>query len=454
MDFNMYNSIELNQNLKITPQIQQSIKILQMSCQELIKYIEQQSLENPMIEIDPHYEELDYREKLKKKLDWLNECDEENRVYYQSPADRNDYDYPIVSKEEDTLTYHLLYQLDLLSLHDTDHKIVKFLIESLNESGYLETSIRDVACTLQIDEKKAEQMLSIVQSFEPMGVGARSLKECLLIQLTHKGIQNQHLYTLIHHHLEELGKNKLNVIAKKLSITIEEVKNLYAIIKTLNPRPGNTFNTVQQTRYVTPDVVVVKFKDYYEVLLNDFSYPKININSFYKNTLSTNPDPNTQNYIAKKMEQACWIMKCIEQRNNTLRNVAKAIVDTQKQFFDLGPGHLVPMILKDLAETIGVHESTVSRAVNDKYLQCSWGIFELKYFFSSGLSTSTAADTTAENIKLTIREMIQKENKKKPYSDQKITNLLKESGLHISRRTVAKYRDEIGIPNASGRKEF
>lgn len=454
MDLNLRNNVELNQKLTLTPQLQQSIRILQMSGPELTEYAQQLTLENPVMEIEPHYEELERHEKLQKKLEWLEETDEENRIYYQSAPDREEYQFSVVSGEQDTLTYHLLYQLDLLSLPASEHTIAKYIIQSLNENGYLETDLKEIASSLHIGMDEAEKALKLVQSFEPWGVAARNLKECLLIQLKHKGITNPFVFDIVNHYLEELGKNKLNVIAKELKLSVDEVKKLYNMIKSLNPHPGSSYNSVQQTRYITADIIVVKFKDYYEVLLNDFAYPRISISKFYKNTFSYTSDAQTKEYIHKKIDQASWIMKCIEQRNNTILNVVKSIVEIQKSFFDKGPGHLVPLVLTDIADKLSIHESTVSRAVHDKYLQCSWGIFELKYFFSTGVSTTSADDTTAENIKIAMKDLIEHEDKKKPYSDQKITNLLHEKGIRLSRRTVAKYRDEMGIPAASLRKEF
>ncbi|WHH57586.1 RNA polymerase factor sigma-54 [Petroclostridium sp. X23] len=454
MDMHISNNIEVTQKVVATPQLQQFVKILQMGYQELNKFIEQQSLENPVIETEPNYEDMEHYEKLKKKLEWLEDSDEENRIYHQAPEDKDDFQHTIVSNEQDSLEYHLLSQLELLSLSSAEYKIAKYLIQSLDQNGYLEMDVNEIAEIFKVNVEIVQNCLKIIQTFEPSGVGAQTLKECLLIQLKNKDIQNDQLSMLITHYLDELGKNKLHTIAKEMNITIDEVKKLYSIIKTLNPYPGNSFSSGQQVRYIKPDVIVVKFKDYYEVLLNDFAYPKMNISSYYKSMLTSANDNDTKSYISKKIEQASWIIKCIDQRNSTLLNVAKVIVEVQKKFFDVGPGHLVPMILKDVADLLSVHESTVSRTVNDKYLQCPWGIFELKYFFSSGFNNDTQADMTSENIKIVIKEIIDNENKKKPFSDQKITDLLKQKGLSIARRTVAKYREEMNIPSASGRKEF
>ncbi|MGE4282604.1 MAG: RNA polymerase factor sigma-54 [Clostridia bacterium] len=454
MDISISNNIEVTQKVVATPQLQQFVKILQMNHQELSNYIEQQALDNPIIETEVDYDDLENHQKLQKKLEWLEDSDEENRVYYQTLEDKESFDFSLTSKAYESLEYHLLSQLELLSMPSKRYKITKYIIQSLNHNGYLDATIEEIALVFKTSHDIVENCLKIVQTLEPSGVGARSLKECLLIQLRNMEVENETLITLITHYLDDLGKNKLHTIAKDMNISIEKVKELYLIIKSLNPHPGNSFSSDQQIRYIKPEIIVVKFKDYYEVLLNDFAYPKMNISNYYTTILKSTKDEDAKNYISKKVEQASWVIKCIEQRNSTLLGVAKIIVDVQKKFFDAGPGNLSPMILKDVADRLSVHESTVSRAVNEKYLQCSWGLFELKDFFTSGFNTKEQIDLTSENIKIMIKEIIDSEQKKKPYSDQKITDLLNEKGLSVARRTVAKYREEMNLPSASGRKEF
>lgn len=454
MDININQNLELNQKLTFTPELQQSVKILQMSSIDLQKYIDEEALENPLIEIESNYETLDYDEKLEKKLDWLNSIEEENRIYYQSSNKSKESTITIIFNESMTLVTHLLSQLNLLSLSPLEYKVAYYILESLNDNGYLTINPKDISSIIGIDLEIVEDMLCIVQSLEPIGVGARDLKECLILQLKNKNVQNQKIYDLINNYLDDLGKNKLSFIAKKMGINLEETKEMVTTIKSLNPRPGNLYNPIEQPRYVTPDIIVVKFEAYYEILLNDLSCPKFNINSYYKNTLTQSDDKEVNQYINKKMKQAMWVMNCIDQRNNTLKKVATAIVNVQKEFFDLGPGHLIPMKLEDIAKEIEMHVSTVSRAVHDKYLQCSWGIYELNYFFSIKITTSGKSNTTPGNIKIQIKNLIQNEDTKKPLSDQKLTDILNNKGVQISRRTVAKYRNEIGIPGRAVRREF
>lgn len=453
MDINLHPGTELEQKLVLSPQMRQSIEILQMGYQELESFIDQESLENPVIEVERDFDELEHDEKIKKKLEWLEDIDEQNRVYYQSGDVREEYDCSLASNEYEDLVAYLSMQLELTTLTESDYRIARYIIQSLDENGYLDTDIGDIASACNISIEKAENALKLVQTFEPWGIGARNLEECLKVQLKSKGVEDQKLYLLISKYLNELGKNKLLAISRELGIKIDDVKRYRSIIKTLNPHPGASFSQGQHTRYIKPDIVVIKFKDYFEVMLNDFACPRVNISSYYRNLLESTDDNNVKDYINKKMEKAFNIMKCIEQRNNTLLSVGKAIVDIQRQFFNKGPGYLVPMVLRDVAEKVSVHESTVSRAIHDKYLQSSWGTYRLKHFFSSGLH-DMSMDKTADNIKMSIREIINSEDKSKPLSDQKITEILLSRGVDVARRTVAKYREEINVPAAVLRKNM
>ncbi|NLY42858.1 MAG: RNA polymerase factor sigma-54 [Clostridiaceae bacterium] len=452
MDMHLSNEMKMNQKLIITPQMKQYMKILQMNQQELRNYVEQQALENPVMETEPDYNTLEYPERLKKKLDWLESIDEENRIYYQTSRESDEFEHTFISEDNNDLQQYLLSQLKMLSLSELDDKIARYIIQSLNEHGYLEGSLEEIAQILHISQYKVEEILKIIQSLEPPGVGARNLQECLIIQLKSKGIQDPNLFLIIYKYLPELGKNRLNAIAKELGISIDEVKKYCNMIKALNPYPGNTFSSARHIRYINPDIVVVKFKDYYQVLLNDLAYPKVSISNYYRDVLNTTNDNKVKEYISNKIEQASCIIRCIEKRNNTLLNISKVIVDIQKEYFDKGPLFLVPMTLKNIADALSIHESTISRAIHGKYLQSPWGTVEMKYFFSSGYSKES--NYTCESIKLLIKEILQSEDKRKPYSDQKISDILKQKGVRIARRTVTKYREEMNIPAASGRKQF
>lgn len=449
--------LNINQKLIVTPQMQQSIKILQMGAQELTEYVEQVSLENPVIEVAPNYAEIGPAEKLRRKLEWLDTLDKGNRVYcYENEESERSESFDFsnhVACNENRLQDHLLVQLDLLEISGDDYKIAEYLIECLDQNGYLDIGVEEVSFVFNTNPDKVMRLLKLIQSFEPYGVGARELRECLLLQLENRQMKTPLLNRLINEYLEKLSKNQWDVVAKEVGVTREEIKKAYSIIRSLNPRPGSAFSTGEKPLYIIPDIAVVKFNNYYEVLLEDFAYPKIAINRCYKNILDNTSDKETRKYIVKKTEQANWILKCIEERNSTLLSVARVIVEIQKAFFDRGPKFLTPMVLRDVAEKLTVHESTISRAVRDKYLQCAWGVFELKHFFSHGFNTRGNTHITAENIKLMIKEIIQGEDARKALSDSKIADLLNGKGIDISRRTVAKYREEMHIASTSGRKE-
>ena len=453
MDFKLSNSIQLNQKFILTPQIQQSIEVLLMGQQELNSFIEQQALENPVMEVNPNYDELEPDEKLKKKLEWLEENGSDSKVYYKGSDDEK-YQYTMVDTGETSLAEYLIEQLDYLTLGDLEYRIVERIIHYLDYNGYIEGNLEDISGEMNVSVRKVEDALKVVQSFEPYGVGARNLKECLLIQIRNRGMEDKNLISLVINYLEDLGKNRLNSIAKGLNISLEEVKKLHIDIKNLNPHPGSTIGIAQQTRYIRPDVVVVKFKDYFEVMLNEFSYPRVGICDQYTSLIQGTCDVETKEYITNKINQACWIIRAIEQRNSTLRNVSRAIVDLQQDFFSRGAKHIVPMILSDIAQKLSIHESTVSRAIHDKYLQCSWGIFNLKYFFSGGVGGEPGQGQTQGGIKAMLKDIINSEDRRHPLSDQKIAEKLNQKGVNLARRTVAKYREELNIPVASGRKDF
>jgi len=453
LNTDVYYNLDIHQKLALTPKIQQSLHILSMNNQELSEYINQQALENPVVEIEPAFEELDPDEKFQRKMEWISNADPQNRIYNSFSQDNEEYEYSPVSSDEDSLQKMLLMQLNTLKLNPMVSRAAKYIIQSLDSRGYLEASLKDISRLSGVKPELVLKALRCVQNMEPWGVGARNLKECLIIQLKKKGVKDKKVYCVVMNFLDELSKNKLKVIAEKLDIPVEEVKKIHLIIRSLNPSPGTSYGNTEPISYIYPDITVVKFKDYYEVLLNDFAYPSIRINNTYKELMNSK-DSNTREYVSRKIEQAMFLMKCIAQRNKTLLDVAKTIVEIQKNFMNLGPGNLAPMVLGDVASKLGLHESTVSRAIRGKYMQCVWGIYELKYFFSQAIGSSESFATTQENIKLLIKEIIQNEDKKKPLSDQKVADELNKQGISISRRTVTKYREELQIPCTAARKEL
>lgn len=451
----------------------QSAKILQMDVQELETYVQQQALENPLIDLEEMEKGIsgslygdpdsirDEREEFRRKLEWLNRTDEQNRIYYsedyEEAKDRDSWSCP---EEENRLEDYVLSQLVMQLRTDEDYRCMEFLVYSLDSRGYLTDDPEELKQKLGISGEVMEGYLKLLQSAEPAGVGARSLEECLQIQL--KRIQEagyfgqqefQELMELTGSHMEALGKRHFARIAEQMGITVEEVLRLYEVIRGLNPIPGNSFSSREEMRYVKPDVTVVKFEGYFEVLVNDANIPHISVNRQYLTMMEGDSSDEVTDYLRNKFKQVQWIRHCIEERTGTLRKVAREIVAIQRDFFEGPEGRRVPMSLRDVAKRLDIHESTVSRAVKNKFLQCPWGMYPMNYFFAKKVAADSLLDgMTPEFVKQRIREIIQGEDKKKPFSDQKLSEQLKSLGIDVSRRTVAKYRGEMVIPDASGRK--
>ena len=451
----MKYQLDMMQKQRLSQNMIQSAEILQMSSQELNIYIRELAMENPLVDL----EELDNqgnREQTDRKLEWLDQIDENNRVY--SKQERNDEDKDnlwnfIGDSMEDDLSRYLLSQLPAYRLSDSEEKMIGFMIESLDSRGYFTDSLKDTADYLKIREEEVIRLLKLIQTMEPAGIGGRDLRECLLLQIDRKQMDSPIVKTIVSEYLELLAKNQLPLIAKKMNVEVEEIILAIEKIKELNPKPGSSFASRDNLNYIIPDVTIVKLEGYFEILLNEYKYPQITISSYYKNILNEDCPKETRDYIDSKMRQAEWLKNCIAQRNATLLNITKSIVDIQNEFFFRGTG-LKPLRLLDVAERLGVHESTVSRAVREKYLQCTWGVYPMNYFFSKALDKNGGDSISTDAIREKIAVLIQEEDKGKPLSDQKITELLNRDGITISRRTVAKYRNQMGIKDASGRRSF
>lgn len=450
--------LSVTQNQVLSQKMIQSMEILQMSCQELNEYIKDVALENPVVDIEEGYEMPDKASDLIKKLEWLDSIDERNRIYARQEYGDDSEDKRLMDYSEnigEELSEYLLHQLLTVELTDLQYDVIRYMVYSLDSKGYMEEELKDIADRFHTTEAFVEEQLQLLQGLDPAGVCARNLKECLLLQLEREPVLDETAKKIVSEYLEVLGKNQLHVISKKMKISLEEVIEACNHIKDLNPKPGSGFDARGHLKYITPDVTVVKLADYYEILLNEYTYPKIGINHFYKHILDTEASKETQSYIIDKIRQAEWIQNCIGQRNSTLLRVSKTIVDYQNMFFKYGTGHMKPLRLQDVAEILDIHESTVSRAIRDKYLQCSWGIFPMSYFFSKSIPANKSGEKmTTEQVKNVLQAVIDEEDKKKPLSDRAISERLVERGVKISRRTVAKYRDELGIKDASGRKQF
>ena len=489
-------TIEQTQKLVMTPELIQAIQILQFNTQELTSYVQEQLLTNPVLETGGHGseensgtsgsgavsagtgEETNSDSRMKEaagredsgnseglsEFDWREQIKESRSYddisYRQWEYDKNEKKSSLeqYTSNEATLADNLLFQLQFVPLTDTEKKVGRFIIESLDDNGYMTLSCEEIAGACNVPEDRVCKILKEIQNFEPYGIAARNLKECLLIQLDHMelGRETANLAeTVIMEYLEDIASNRLSQISKVLNTSVQKIQQISDLIKTMEPKPGRQYASQSSTRYIVPDVLVEKVNDDYVITINDSSTPHLMVSSYYERLLSNaESDPELAKYLSARINSAMWLIKSIEQRKQTITNVVTAVVNYQREFFDKGPKYLRTMTLKQIADELGIHESTVSRSVNGKYMQSPRGVFEIKYFFTSGVTAADGEGISSQSIKTLIREMVEKEDAKHPLSDQEMANLLKEKDIDISRRTVAKYRDELGILSSSKRKRF
>lgn len=454
--------MDLNLNLKqtqtLSPQMVQSMKILQMGSQELLEYIEDTLQENPVLEADQAYDQTDRTSDLQRKLEWLESTDAQNRYYHLQ--DREDEVDPLAvyggaDAGEENLYFYVLSQLQVLDLPDPLGEAARFLVESLNSNGYLDEPLADLARDFGADEALMERALAVVQALEPAGIAARSLGECLCLQLQRRREEDTALAQKIAlGQLDALSKGHYAQIAKALDASPAQVRSACDLIRTLNPKPGTGFAARENLTYINPDLFVVSFHDHFELLSNDYFFPTLRLSSYYTHLMGDTEDAEVREYLTDKVRQAKWVVHSIEQRRSTLLSCAQCILEVQETFFRKGPGHLVPMGLADVAARLGVHESTVSRAIKDKYIQCSQGVYPLSYFFSRSLGGGSGQEgASPDAAKALLKKLVAEEDKRKPLSDQTLCAMMAERGCRLSRRTVAKYRDELDIPATSRRRE-
>lgn len=452
-------SVEITQKQTLSHQLIQSMSILQMSAAELNEYIEKTALDNPVIELaDTAYSSESLNdEDVQRKLSWLESTDHQNRIYYnQEKSDEAATDWYDSMRSEETFPEFLRAQLLLNDYTPLEREILDFIIESLDSRGYLPDGAAFIADYFVIPLAHAERLLNDIKALDPAGVGAADLSECLLLQLRREINYSKTAEAIIKDYLPEIAKNHLQSIASKLDVPVSEVEEACKIIKKLNPKPSNSFNDRSQLNYIRPDAVVIKVKDYFEILINEYDYPRFTASSYYLNLYATTSDTETKQYLQQKIAQTTWIENCIKQRTSTLSQVLRCIVEKQKDFFLYGPGHKHPLRLSDIAQQLGMHESTISRALKGKHLQCSHGVFPLNYFLTAvaSVSADTNEEKTSEDINSCLKRIIDEENKQKPLSDDAISKALEKYDIHISRRTVNKYRTALGIPDKSGRKKW
>ncbi len=461
----------------MTPELIQAIQILQFNTQELENYVEEQLLTNPILEmqtaspseadngkpVDTDFdakENAEYNAKENSDIDWAEhfkekEYDDISYRQWEYNAEKSEYTYEQFVSSEITLTEHLMFQLQFAPIKHSCRNIGRYIIESLDENGYMTLTVEEIAKELGVGQDKVTIVLDAIQSFEPAGVGARSLKECLLIQLVHQGVDNPLAKEVISNYLEDIAGNRLNNIAKALNVSVKEIQEISDLIKGLEPKPGRQFASSAETRYIVPDVTVEKIDGEYIVTVNESSAPRLTISPYYQKMLmESDKESNISKFLTGRLNSALWLIKSIEQRRQTIYNVVSAVVKYQIDFFEEGPKHLKTLTLKQIADEVGIHESTVSRSINGKYMQSPRGIFEIKYFFTSGVSGNSGEGIASESIKTFIREIVENEDPKSPLSDQAMVEMLAKRGIDISRRTVAKYRDEMNLPSSSKRKRY
>ncbi len=472
-------SMTLSQNLVITPQLQQAIKLLQMSRLELESAVREELDDNPILEETEVLNPEDLQN-TKEAVDNVgnNEVKTEPQDSVQDPQKQDEFEwesyleqnskpppsgmagseeimnYENVITTHQTLHDYLSWQVKMNSFADDEAKYAEILISYIDEDGYIKVPLAQIAEDEKVDVLELEGVLELIHEFDPAGVGARDLKECLLIQAADLEEDTRDMVHLINNHLNDLQKKNYDGIAKAMNIAREVVIDISKIIYSMDPKPGRAF-VANDTEYVLPDVYVYKVGDDYIVSLNEEGLPRLKISNFYKNILKGGTsNKQEQEYIQEKLKSAVWLIKSIHQRQRTIYRVTESIVRHQREFFEKGAGFLKPMVLRDIANDIGMHESTVSRVTTAKYVHTPQGIYELKYFFNSGLNSSDGDAMASESVKLRIKDLIAKENAKNPLSDQKLAEVLTKEGIQIARRTVAKYREMLKILPSSQRKKF
>lgn len=453
MEFKL--NLTQEQKLIMTQQMQLSVKLLQMSNFEIQRYIEKEIQENPVLDAeykkndnDKGKDEIDY----KKFIKYLEFDDYGHSSYRKDDEEVSPFNFISAKK---SLKEFLKEQIIELNENSEFKLICEYIIGNIDKRGYLATSIEEISKELSISIELCEKALEVVQSLEPVGIGARDIKECLKLQLIEKGLNDENVFKIIDECLELLADNKYNVIAKKLKITTKEAQEYGDLIKTLEPKPSRGFYTGEETKYIVPEAYIKRIDGEYHIIMNNGTIPQLNINGLYKKIINNEENKKTVKFVKEKLDSAVFLIKSINQRENTIYRILKKILEIQREYFDFGDKYLKPMTLKEIAESLGVHESTVSRAIRDKYIYTDKGTIKIKDLFTTGLSrVDSFEDVSAKIIKKEIKELIDNEDKKKPLSDQKICNSLREKNIEISRRTIAKYREEMCIKSSSKRKRF
>jgi RNA polymerase sigma-54 factor len=429
-----------------------------MSSMELKEHIDKEVQENPVLDFS-YSEGESEGENVKNRIDYKElikyfEFDSYGNRFYERNEEEEVSPLNFVF-EKKSLKQYLYEQIIDSSVKDYLKKVAVYIVDNLDNKGYLEISIEEISDQLKISEEIVEAALHFVQSLDPPGIGARDLKECLKLQLARRGASDSNIIFIIDNHLEDIADNKFNHIAKELQIEPRKIQQYADLIKTLQPKPSCGFFTGDEVNYIVPDAYIRKIGEEYHIIMNENAVPKLNINEMYKQIIKEEKDKDALEYVREKLNSAMFLIKSIENRKSTIYKVLEKIIELQRDYFEKGENFLKPMTLKDISESIEMHESTVSRAIKDKYIGTDRGTVRIKDLFTVGLSTNTNVEDVSTNIiKKEIKELIDKEDKTKPLSDQGICDILNDKGMNISRRTVAKYREEMNIKPSSKRKRF
>ena len=489
MAFELKQNLKLSQQLIMTPQLQQAIKLLQLSRMELVDTINQEMEENPLLEeVTPdeisadevHADVEDDVQSIEKEdvkalerateltgegdgreeFDWNNYLEDYGPVGVS--YDRPDGDAPTLDNiitESPSLTEHLMWQMKLSPFTEVEMRIGSQIVGNLDQNGYLCATLAEIAGLENSSEDEVERILKRVQEFDPPGVAARNLQECLLIQARIFTKERCLLESIISDHLKDLELKNYVHISRKLKVPLKEVETAVLLISKMDPKPGARY-AEDKVQSIIPDVYVVKSGDEYKIILNDDGLPRLRISNFYREIMGGAcgrdhaEEENGKKYIRDKVQSATWLIKSIQQRQKTIYKVAESIVKHQRDFFDYGIDQLKPLVLRNIADDVEMHESTISRVVTNKYMHSHRGIFEMKYFFGSSIQRTSGENIASKSVKEEIKSLVSKEDPKNPYSDCEIVDLLKAKGIDIARRTVAKYREMIGILPSSKRKKY
>ncbi|HUV13860.1 MAG TPA: RNA polymerase factor sigma-54 [Acidobacteriota bacterium] len=462
-------NVALSQRLAMTPSLLQKIELLTLNQLELSEMMTQELIKNPFLEEVPEGGDLDgnrdgtqEQEAAEKKDEKLDDFDYEYffgeylapsyQVREYEPAE-NRPTFEVFLSSIGSLIDHLNWQLNLLEISETVQEIADYIVGNINEDGYLRISVEEIAGSLGVDEEEVETALEIVQALDPLGVGARDLQECLLLQIRGLGLQDTLAEKLVEEHLTLIEKKKYKEITRLAGCELSEIGEALKTLRRLSPRPGQQYNK-KEPIYIRPDVYIYKVDGEYQIVMNDDGLPQLRLNRAYRRLLleGSNVSKDTKSYIKERFRSALELIRSIDQRQQTIFRVCRAIVERQGEFLEKGRLHLKPMLIKDIATELEVHPSTISRVVANKYSHTPQGVIELRRFFTVGVESSNGENVSTVHVKERIRKIIEVEDVEKPLSDQRISKLLSSEGIHITRRTVAKYRDQMRVPGSRERK--